>query len=44
VELHRESGGAKQIMTFDLSQIRKGKVADPRIEPGDVVIVRRRFF
>lgn len=44
VELHRESGGAKQIMTVDLSQIRKGKVADPRIEPGDVLIVRRRFF
>lgn len=44
VELHRESGGAKQIMTFDLSQIRKGKAADPRIEPGDVLIVRRRFF
>ncbi len=44
VELHRESGGAKQIMTVDLSQIRKGKIADPRIEPGDVLIVRRRFF
>ncbi len=44
VELHRESGGTKQIMTVDLSQIRKGKAPDPRIEPGDVLIVRRRFF
>lgn len=44
VELHREAGGAKQIMTIDLSQIRKGRAEDPRIEPGDVLIVRRRFF
>jgi polysaccharide export outer membrane protein len=44
VELHRESAGTKQIMTFDLSQIRKGKAADPKIEPGDVIIIRRRFF
>ena len=44
VELHRERGGEKQILTFDLSQIRKGRAADPPIQPGDVIIVRRRFF
>jgi len=44
VELHRETGGAKEITTYDLAHIRKGKVADPRVESGDVLIVRRRFF
>lgn len=44
VELHREVAGEKQIMTFDLSQIRKGRSSDPLIQAGDVVIVRRRFF
>ena len=44
VEIHRETGEIKEIMTYDLGQIRKGKVADPRIESGDVLIVRRRFF
>ena len=43
-ELHREQGGEKKIMTFDLSDIRKGRSADPLIEAGDVIIVRRRFF
>jgi protein involved in polysaccharide export with SLBB domain len=44
VELHRESGGAKEITKVDLAQIRKGKAADPHVEAGDVLIVRRRFF
>jgi polysaccharide export outer membrane protein len=44
VELHRDSGGEKQIITVDLSQIRKGKASDPSVEAGDVLIVRRRFF
>jgi polysaccharide export outer membrane protein len=44
VELHREQGGEKQILSFDLSQIRKGRAADPTIQAGDVIIVRRRFF
>jgi protein involved in polysaccharide export with SLBB domain len=46
VEVHRgrEGGDEKKIMTFDLSQIRKGKADDPTIEAGDVIIVRRRFF
>jgi polysaccharide export outer membrane protein len=44
VELHRESGSQKEILSFDLSQIRKGKAEDPPIHSGDVVIVRRRFF
>jgi polysaccharide export outer membrane protein len=46
VEVHRSHGNEdeKEIMIFDLSQIRKGKASDPTIEAGDVVIVRRRFF
>ena len=44
VELHRDSGGKKEILSFDLSQIRKGRQADPLIQRGDVLIVRRRFF
>jgi len=44
VEVHRGRDDAKEIMTFDLSQIRKGKTQDPIIEAGDVLIVRRRFF
>jgi len=44
VELHRDDGGEKEILTFDLSHIRKGKTPSPQILPGDVIIVRRRFF
>ena len=44
VELHRGSGEAKRILTFDLARIRRGKEPDPAIEAGDVIIVKRRFF
>jgi polysaccharide export outer membrane protein len=44
IEVHRESGGESAILNFELSQIRKGKIADPAIESGDVIIIRRRFF
>jgi len=44
VELHRELGGEKQILRFDLANIRKGKLADPEILSGDVIIVKRRFL
>jgi polysaccharide export outer membrane protein len=44
IELHREAGGSKEILSFDLSHIRKGKADDPSIQSGDVIIVRRRFF
>ncbi len=44
VELHRESGGEKEILQFDLGKVRKGKEPDPRILAGDVIIVKRRFF
>jgi polysaccharide export outer membrane protein len=44
VEVHRGGDGDKTIHTFDLGQIRKGKLPDPVIEAGDVIIVRRRFF
>lgn len=44
VELHRETGGKKEILQFDLGRIRKGKEPDPLILAGDVIIVKRRFF
>jgi polysaccharide export outer membrane protein len=44
IEIHRGGNGEKEIMTFDLSHIRKGRNPDPTIEAGDVLIVRRRFF
>ncbi|MFV2071160.1 MAG: SLBB domain-containing protein [Thermoanaerobaculales bacterium] len=44
VEVHREVGGSKEILNFDLSHIRKGRIADPAILAGDVIIVKRRFF
>ncbi len=44
IEIHRDEGGEKQILSFDLSQIRKGRMADPAILPGDVIFVKRRFF
>ncbi len=44
IEIHRDEGGEKQILSFDLSQIRKGRMSDPAILPGDVVFVKRRFF
>jgi polysaccharide export outer membrane protein len=44
IELHRDDAGEKTILTFDLSRIRKGKMADPPIQRGDVIIVRRRLF
>ena len=44
VEVHRGGDGEKEIMTFDLAQIRKGRATDPVVEAGDVLIVRRRFF
>jgi len=44
VEIHRGGDDDKEIMTFDLSHIRKGRTSDPSIEAGDVLIIRRRFF
>ena len=44
VEVHRGGDGDKEILTFDLAHIRKGKASDPVIEAGDVLIIRRRFF
>lgn len=44
VEVHRGGDGDKEIYTFDVSHIRKGKKSDPTIEAGDVLIIRRRFF
>lgn len=44
IELHREVDGEKQILSFDLSHIRKGRIGDPEILPADVIIVKRRFF
>jgi polysaccharide export outer membrane protein len=44
IEVHRDIDGEKQILRFDLSQIRKGKSSDPAVLAGDVVIIKRRFF
>jgi polysaccharide export outer membrane protein len=44
VEVHRGGDGDKEILTFDVSHIRKGKESDPVINAGDVLIIRRRFF
>jgi len=44
IEVHREVDGEKQILSLDLSDIRKGKIPDPAVLAGDVVIIKRRFF
>jgi polysaccharide export outer membrane protein len=44
IEVHREVDGEKQILNFDLSHIRKGRLADPAVISGDVIFVKRRFF
>jgi len=44
IEIHRDVEGEKQILSFDLSQIRKGRSADPAILPGDVIFAKKRFF
>jgi len=44
VEVHRNIQGKKEILEFDLHDIRKGKIKDPSIGAGDVIIVKRRFF
>jgi len=44
IEVHREVGGEKKILSFDLSRIRKGRLADPAVISGDVIFVKRRFF
>lgn len=44
VEVHRGGEKEKEILTFDMAHIRKGKTPDPVIEAGDVLIIRRRFF
>lgn len=44
IEVHREVDGEKKILSFDLSHIRKGRLADPAVVAGDVIFVKRRFF
>jgi len=44
VEVHRLVDGEKEILDFDLAHIRKGRTADPSVEAGDVIYVKRRFF
>ncbi|MCW8983701.1 MAG: polysaccharide export protein [Thermoanaerobaculales bacterium] len=44
IEIHREVDGEKEILSFDLSHIRKGRLADPAVTSGDVIFVKRRFF
>ena len=44
VEIHREIDDEKVIETHDYGDIRKGRIADPLIRSGDIIIVRKRFF
>jgi len=44
IEIHRDEGGEKKILSFDLSHIRKGRLADPAVISGDVIFAKRRFF
>lgn len=44
VEVHREVDGEKQIIEFDVSDIRKGRIEDPPVRSGDMIVVKRRFF
>jgi len=44
IEVHHGAEDGKEIQVYDLAQIRKGKVDDPSIHNGDVIIVKRRFF
>ena len=44
VEIYRMVNGEKEILSFDMSDIRKGRIADPAIGSGDVIYVKRRFF
>ena len=44
IEIHRDVDGEKKTLSFDLSHIRKGRLADPAIVSGDVIFVKRRFF
>ncbi len=44
LEIHRDVGGEKEVLNFDLSHIRKARVSDPAIQAGDVIYVKRRFF
>lgn len=44
IEIHRMVDGERTIREYDMSQIRKGRVADPEILAADVVYVKRRFF
>jgi len=44
IEVHREVGEKKKILSFDLSHIRKGRLADPPVLAGDMIFVKRRFF
>jgi polysaccharide export outer membrane protein len=44
LEVHRLANGEKEILSFDMARIRKGRVPDPAIEAGDVIYVKRRFF
>jgi polysaccharide export outer membrane protein len=44
VEIHREGADGKEILSFDLGRIGRGKAEDPPIKKGDVLIVKRRFF
>ena len=39
VAVFRTVGGERQAAAFDLTAIRRGQATDPRIYPGDIVVV-----
>ena len=39
VAVFRTVGGQRQAAAFDLTDIRRGQAPDPRIYPGDIVVV-----
>jgi polysaccharide export outer membrane protein len=39
VAVFRTVGGQRQAAAFDLTSIRRGEMADPRIYPGDIIVV-----
>lgn len=44
VEIHREVNGEKVILEVDVGRIQRGKAEDVQILPGDLIILKRRFF
>jgi polysaccharide export outer membrane protein len=42
--LRRLDGGTQKVAVINLKQVRKGKVADPTLLDGDIIVVPETFF